>query len=104
MRDASVVKARLREAYCSPQWNPFPWDCVTSRAPASGSVRNSLTVLANRSNHAAWLEGMTEKADAMLQAGAYVHWYEKHGLSAGDIKQALEGCHGITDAYERIAA
>lgn len=64
---AAAIRTRLREVYTNPAWQPFPWDCLTCPDAAfpAHSVNNSLTVLANRSNHAAWLRGACTKAQHM---------------------------------------
>ncbi len=106
VRDASAIRTRLREVYTNPSWQPFPWDCVTCPDAALGAqnINNSLTVLANRTNHAAWLRGECEKARHMMDVGAYMHWYEQYGFTREDIEDSLESCRGIVSAYEQAAA
>lgn len=106
IRDASAIRTRLREVYTNPSWQPFPWDCVTcpDAAFVAHNINNSLTVLANRTNNAAWLRGVCEKAHHMMDVGAYMHWYEMYGLSRDDIEDSIESCRGIVGAYEQAVA
>lgn len=106
IRDAAAIRTRLREVYTNPSWQPFPWDCVTCPDTALGAhnINNSLTVLANRTNHAAWLRGVCEKAQHMADVGAYMHWYEQYGFAREDIESCLESCRGIVGAYEQAVA
>lgn len=106
IRDAPAIRTRLREVYTTPSWNPFPWDCVTCPDAAffSHNINNSLTVLANRTNHAAWLRDVSEKARHMTDVGAFMHWYEQYGFTREDIEDCLESCRQIVEAYEDAVA
>jgi hypothetical protein len=106
IRDAAAIRTRLREVYTNPAWQPFPWDCLTCSDAAfpAHNINNSLTVLANRSNHAAWLRGACTKAQHMTDVGAYMHWYEQYGFHREDIDDCLESCREIVRAYEQAVA
>lgn len=102
LREAGQIRGRLKEVYTGPSWQPFLWDCVTSSEPAlpSHHINQSLAVVANRSNHACWLNTVCEKADTMLQAGAFLHWYEQYGVSGDDVGESIERCRGVIAEYE----
>jgi hypothetical protein len=48
--DIRPIRGRMQEVYTAPSWQPFPWDTVTSSAPAlpAHGITQSITVLANR--------------------------------------------------------
>ena len=48
--DIRPIRGRMQEVYTAPSWQPFPWDTVTSSAPAlpAHGINQSITVLANR--------------------------------------------------------
>lgn len=39
------------------------------------------------------------RAEKLFEAGAYWHWYERHGLSKSDFNAALATVQGLIEGY-----
>eukprot|EP00198_Chlamydomonas_reinhardtii_P013659 XP_001702996.1 eta tubulin [Chlamydomonas reinhardtii] len=70
-------------------------------APGGGGSA-SLTTVANRSNVVGLLENTVRRALALVDAGAYVHWYERHGCSAAAVREAAGGLLDVADCYRQL--
>ena len=58
------------------------WSCFIGQSnPAGPKDSQSLTLCLNSTKIVETLEDVTAKARAMYDAGAYLHWYWKHGCS-----------------------
>ena len=49
------------------------------------------------------LEGIVARAHRMLEAGAFVHWYERHGVEREDLLAAQQALADVADAYYACA-
>ena len=58
-----------------------------------------MTLVANRSAVGAYLAAAASRAGRLLDAGAYVHWYERYGCDAEDIAEAVDACVELARAY-----
>ena len=72
---------------------------MTTALPAAASPR-TLTIVSNRSAAGAQLEQLVLRAKLQLSAKAYVHHYERHGVTAADIAERLELLQHVVDDYE----
>ncbi|KAG2453739.1 hypothetical protein HYH02_001950 [Chlamydomonas schloesseri] len=78
--------------------------------PAAGAVSSggggggmpSLTSVANRSSVVGLMENTVRRALALVDAGAYVHWYERHGCSAAAVREAAGGLLDVADCYRQL--
>ena len=95
------LEAKLKKAYNTVSWNPFPVDYWLSYEPSMGHTKLA-TVLANSSVVLDYLETVYGRARAMFDEGAYLHWYERFGCERDTFEQAFENVHGILDNYRSI--
>lgn len=59
-----------------------------------------LTVCSNHSSVTRLLGCVVQRATEMLDARAYLHWYERHGLEMEEFQQALNTLSGLMEEYE----
>ena len=71
-------------------------------AAVAPDIGRSVTVGINRGRAALALLHSAHKAEAMLQRGAYMHWYQRYGCEQGDIVEAIETCRAAADAYAAL--
>ena len=62
-----------------------------------------MTLVANRSTAGGFLASAAARARRLLDAGAYVHWYERYGCGRGDIAEAIDACLDLEQAYREEA-
>lgn len=93
-----TLEAKLKKAYKTVDWNPFPVDYWLSHEPWRGQGKVA-GVLVNSSAVLDYVEAVQEGAGAMYRAGAYLHWYERYGCERRSFEQAFEAVRGIEDAY-----
>lgn len=62
----------------------------------------SLCLLTNTAEHYPILNIVSERAHKMLQSKAYLHHYEKHGLSEADIVDYLTVVESVLDNYKSL--
>ncbi|KAG2445658.1 hypothetical protein HXX76_000267 [Chlamydomonas incerta] len=74
---------------------------AAATAPGGGGSP-SLTTVANRSGVVGLLENTVRRARALVDAGAYVHWYERHGCSAAAVREAASGLLDVADCYRQL--
>ncbi|XP_019363562.1 PREDICTED: tubulin beta chain-like [Gavialis gangeticus] len=99
----SVLKRLHQACRCVP-WNPFPISCWTDSHSVMepGSHSHSLTVCTNHSSSADFLQQVAERAQVMYRAGAYLHWYWRHGCEEEDFRQAFDTLRSVTDDYGHL--
>lgn len=95
------LEAKLKKAYNTVSWNPFPVDYWASYEPNMGHTKLA-TVLANSSVVLDYMETVYDRANAMFHEGAYLHWYERFGCERDTFKQAFEHVQGVMDTYRDI--
>lgn len=59
----------------------------------------SLTAVANRSSVVGLLAKTVEQANSIMEAGAYLHWYDKYGVSREALSSALQLVSDVADCY-----
>uniref|UniRef100_A0A674BV52 Tubulin/FtsZ 2-layer sandwich domain-containing protein n=1 Tax=Salmo trutta TaxID=8032 RepID=A0A674BV52_SALTR len=82
-------------------WNPFPLDHWTGEqyvgdAPSS----RLLSVCSNHSSVSCLFGHVVQPAVEMLQARAYLHWYQHYGVKEQDFQQALDACSAVMQEYD----
>ncbi|KAL6746677.1 Eta tubulin [Haematococcus lacustris] len=65
--------------------------------PASATM--ALSVVACRSSALGLLSSTLNRAKALCDAGAYLHWYERHGCSKEAVQEALYSVQDVADSY-----
>uniref|UniRef100_A0A061RYF0 Eta tubulin n=1 Tax=Tetraselmis sp. GSL018 TaxID=582737 RepID=A0A061RYF0_9CHLO len=68
-------------------------------APAALAAGRTLTAVANRSSTASLFARIAGQAARLCDAGAYVHWYERHGCDGGALVEAADFLQKIADCY-----
>ncbi|XP_029444108.1 tubulin delta chain-like isoform X3 [Rhinatrema bivittatum] len=98
------VLLKLKQAYRCVTWNPFPVDCWIDfkNIIDPGHHSHSLTVCANHSSVIDLLEWVTEKAQVMYKAHAYLHWYWKYGCEEEDFQQAFDTLQSVMKDYSSV--
>lgn len=64
--------------------------CVPAAAPAALGGGRCVTAAAARGDAVGLLDEVALRGRALLDAGAFVHWYERHGCPADALQDALE--------------
>ena len=78
-----------------------PLSAVLSPAAAAGAAAppRSLTAACASDTATPRLLYCVERVDALVRRRAYVHWYEKFGVEADDLRAAAEALLDTVDAY-----
>ena len=95
------LEAKLKKAYNTVQWNPFPVDFWLSHEPFM-KENKLVTILANSSVILDHVKLVQERASVMFREKAYLHWYERYGCESDTFKQAFESVQRIIDNYNDI--
>ncbi|KAG1676469.1 hypothetical protein FOA52_002289 [Chlamydomonas sp. UWO 241] len=59
----------------------------------------SVASVSLRSSTVGLLDATAQRATATWSAGAYMHWYERHGCPAEAVRTAIEGVNEVADCY-----
>ncbi|GIL70377.1 hypothetical protein Vretifemale_1138 [Volvox reticuliferus] len=71
--------------------------------PLTSTVtRPSLTVVSNRSSVIGLLEGTVQRALALCDAKAYLHWYARHGCSVDAVREAAHTLLDVAGCYRQV--
>lgn len=97
----SSTERRLKQAYRTVEWNPFPVDFYLSQEPHLQNHK-MLTVLANSAHVLDHIEVVLQRAEAMYRAGAYLHWYERYGCRKETFGEAFETLRDVVGEYSRL--
>lgn len=102
--DIPQLAAKFKKSFHTVSWNPFPvdiWeDMDLKKATKSRQPSPSITVCVNMSVLATeYISNVLKSAKAKLDAGAYLHWYERHDISANDIKNSFKTVENIVKEY-----
>eukprot|EP00062_Callorhinchus_milii_P026594 gi/632988890/ref/XP_007883356.1/ PREDICTED: tubulin alpha-2 chain-like [Callorhinchus milii] len=95
------LRTRLSRGYNCVTWNPRPveyWSDPKNIIDVALPSR-SLTVCANHSSVAEYMQHVVGRARAMYQAGAYLHWYWRHGCEESDFLQAFQQLSCVEQEY-----
>lgn len=99
--DLNVLETKLKKAYNTVDWNPFPIDYWTSHEPGLGHTKLA-TVLANSSVMLDYVVGVQEKARLMWENHAYLHWYEQYGCEKDTFVESFEVVETVIDSYTTL--
>ncbi|GLI58867.1 hypothetical protein VaNZ11_000635 [Volvox africanus] len=69
---------------------------------ASAAASPSLTVVSNRSSVIGRLEGTVQRALALCDAKAYLHWYARHGCSVEAVREAAHTLLDVAGCYRQV--
>ena len=92
------MESKLKNAYGTVEWNPFPVDCWKSHEKGFGHLKMA-TVVANSSVVLDYLAGVRERSKVMWEAGAYLHWYERYGCEKDTFVGAFATMDDIINTY-----
>ncbi|XP_045178492.2 tubulin delta chain-like [Mercenaria mercenaria] len=96
-----ALEPKLKQAYNCVNWNPFPVDFWTAKPNNCGSKNSaSLTVAGNSSSITEYLENVLERSKVMYDAGAYLHWYWRHGAEKETFEDAFETLETVVEDYK----
>ena len=99
---------KLTSALPFVSWNPFPvdvWrgDDDSVRVPRLKKPKeSSLTACSNSNRFVPLVRRMTEKTKTLLNAGAFLHWFERHGCDGAQIRQAADDLETVLRNYEDL--
>jgi hypothetical protein len=74
-------------------------DILKSSTHPAGSPPRSVSVCLNRSRVNVYLRRVLEQTAKMYQMGAYVHWYNRAGVSKADLEHSLMSLRDTIDNY-----
>lgn len=69
----------------------------------SGGGGGAVVVCANSTSIQKNLRSMVEKADALVEAGAYLHWFERYNVEKDWVCEAIDNIAEIHDTYAELA-
>eukprot|EP00050_Salpingoeca_kvevrii_P002542 m.196757 g.196757 ORF g.196757 m.196757 type:complete len:424 (+) comp10633_c0_seq11:1168-2439(+) len=69
-----------------------------------GRQTQRVGVVANRTSIVSPFAQVAQRATAMVEAGAYLHWYERYGTSRDDIRAATETVWTVVESYQQALA
>ncbi|KAJ1625480.1 hypothetical protein T492DRAFT_1039505 [Pavlovales sp. CCMP2436] len=94
--------AKLERLLGGSPLSPFnvEWRYAPSQSGGCG-VEQSLSVIANRTSVEAVLSQTLQRADAQLDAGAYVHHYARYGCTEPVLREYIDECWGIVAEYRQ---
>ncbi|EFJ50878.1 Eta tubulin [Volvox carteri f. nagariensis] len=72
------------------------------RCGQPGATSPSLTILSNRSNVIGLLECTVQRALALCDAKAYLHWYARHGCSVEAVREAAHRLMDVAGCYRQV--
>lgn len=106
--DLSIIKSVLQKQAFSPvDWmygrkEEFYNVVSSEEALKSYKIPYSLTVCANRTSFMELFNRVLTKSYTMLQSGAYINWYERHGLERSDFDNAICNLQSVVDHYVEL--
>lgn len=95
---------KLERALGASPLSPFnvEWRFAPSQNGARG-VEQSLSLVSNRTSVEAALSQVLRRAGAQLDAGAYVHHYERYGCSEAVLRGYVDECWDVVANYRHAA-
>ncbi|XP_076458939.1 tubulin delta chain-like isoform X1 [Babylonia areolata] len=94
------VSHRIRKAWNCVDWNPCPlytWTAFQNTCGPKDSASISMAV--NSSCVTQYLDTICQRSKVMLEAGAYLHWYERYNTSKEDMEEAVSVLQVCQDDY-----
>lgn len=101
MSTAKEMERRIKLACNTVEWNPFPVDFWFSQEPALQEAKH-MSLLSNTSSVTPYLNCVLEKSEKMLQAKAYLHWYQRYGIETETLESAFDNLRTIIDSYNNL--
>lgn len=92
----------VHKTLASVEWQSSEVQCPIWEATKSSKgndIAASVCISSNRTDIVKRLDHFVQRAEVQVQAGAYLHWYEKHGVSKSEMEQAIEGTYEIMNQY-----
>ncbi|XP_070185958.1 tubulin delta chain-like isoform X2 [Littorina saxatilis] len=91
---------KIRTAWNFVDWNPFPLDVWTAFQNTLGPKDTaSVSMAVNSSCVTQFLDTVCQRSKDMLDAGAYLHWYERYGTGKEDFEEALNTLQVCQEDY-----
>ncbi|CAH1788254.1 unnamed protein product [Owenia fusiformis] len=95
------ISQKVKATYSAVTWNPFPVDFWIARHNSIGAKDSaSVTIASNYSNVLDVLERTVRRSQQMYDAGAYLHWYWKHGLEKDVFESSFETIETVIKNYK----
>lgn len=100
LSNLKTVEKRVKNAFNTVDWNPFPVDSWLS----SESISNTkhLSLIANSSRVNSFLDVVCSRSRLMYSHNAYWHWYEQYGLEREIFEQAYHSVRTVIDNYSKL--
>lgn len=102
-------------------WNPFPVDYrISTRStvattidtsvntqtatatPTPTPLARSITLTVNRNRIVPYLSHCLKKCQTMIDAKAYLHWYERYGCGMEVFEEAFRSIQTVIDSYNSL--
>ncbi|KAL4431118.1 hypothetical protein ABPG75_006374 [Micractinium tetrahymenae] len=99
---ACLADPSLYSSAALEQQAAMPPLAVAASAARLGQQQMLATLLSNDQAAAAPAARALDRAALLFGPRAYMHHYERHGLSCGDFEEALESVRGIIDNYRLL--
>ncbi|KAL5008452.1 hypothetical protein ScPMuIL_014033 [Solemya velum] len=94
------VEGRIKKSYACVSWNPYPVDIWIAKNCQTGfKDKKTVTIAANRTSVLDFLDVVYTKSKTMFNAGAYLHWYERYGVSRDEFNESFEEMKSIAENY-----
>ncbi|XP_055865433.1 uncharacterized protein LOC106061289 isoform X1 [Biomphalaria glabrata] len=101
----SSLDKKIRKGVNFIDWNTFPLDCWTSKTNVIGAPKSrSLTLAINSTNVLDYFQTVLSNSSAKLNAGAYIHWYFRNGITQDIFDESTETLHQLISDYESIGS
>ncbi|XP_052080568.1 tubulin delta chain-like [Mytilus californianus] len=96
-----VLEKKFRKSFNTVSWNPFPIDIWTAKTNSIGPKDTaSITVASNSESIVEYLETVYERSRVKFAAKAYLHWYNKYGVTNEDFEEAFDVVEDIIQNYK----
>ncbi|XP_076087725.1 tubulin delta chain-like [Mytilus galloprovincialis] len=95
------LEKKFRKSFNTVSWNPFPLDIWTAKTNSIGPKDTaSITVASNSESIVEYLETVYERSRVKFAAKAYLHWYNKYGVTNEDFEEAFGVVEDIIQNYK----
>ncbi len=103
----SVKKILLAKAYAPVEWllyatnqeDYISFDISSAPGMASSKINQSITVCSNRSYVMSLMDHILTRATTMMDSGAYLHWYYRHGVDQSLFDECVSTAQQVIDDY-----
>ncbi|VDI28274.1 Hypothetical predicted protein [Mytilus galloprovincialis] len=95
------LEKKFRKSFNTVSWNPFPIDIWTAKTNSIGPKDTaSITVASNSESIVEYLETVYERSRVKFAAKAYLHWYNKYGVTNEEFEEAFDVVEDIIQNYK----